>query len=830
MGGELSLEYGCLVDALNRNRSEAGERKQKTLWRRRRITAFESSFTHAGGGDDDDDPYGVNYLSKIVNAAEGHVFDNKDLVHNKLEGLFFKYSALFRVVPSSVSLEVFKMALRKEEHLERYAPLQKEGDNIRKMYIVERGAAHVSLRKHKIRSLKAPVTYLEWLETGGEEHRSLDCGPINEMQLMYDSEASPNVRATSDQATLWNLYREDFRRLTKLVNDATLMQRMRWLRRCPEIDALDDKNLAKLVQNLKVDNYSKGQVILTRKRMTSTFLMIERGECIVSLPREVIPREIEISPSEMDRQLSIIRPPGLDTLRCVDDMNPHMLLRYLQYLEKESKGELEEQDEEEEEEKKNHRAEDKEEEGKKEEGGETSHDAEDKQDQRQGNKQEGPLPGERIAHDPYAPPLPSHTILATSGCIFGIDALRSKIRQGQIEFWQWMPKHFTDEMYLEDTTDDGQSYAGTELPFTMQAKTDVQIVSFSVELLDRIFPSVDIFARGAVPPYDEDGEDDIILSARAAKVEDNDERGEGGGKEEGKDEEEGAAGKYSVRVFPTTSQGEEAFRRERRLLSALQDKCFFPRLAPNREHIALSPRGLTLVTQRCVRGDLWRLIHDPPGGVPRTTESVYLANFYYVQTFVAVNELHSRRMAFRGICPENIGIDHEGNAVLMDLSTCVEECGGRRQTMCGNTEYMAPEMVLGTGHGRAVDMWALGVLLHEMYWGHSPFSDEHEARAHPKYHNDVRKLERILRTMTDWSGVMHLTEHVARGDPTEAHTLAARLVNELVRPHTSERVGYLHEDGPMHLLDATTLFDALELDILTTGKLQPPYNIPYTAV
>ena len=43
---------------------------------------------------------------------------------------------------------------------------------------------------------------------------------------------------------------------------------------------------------------------------------------------------------------------------------------------------------------------------------------------------------------------------------------------------------------------------------------------------------------------------------------------------------------------------------------------------------------------------------------------------------------------------------------------------GRSNSVCGTTEYMAPEMIEGRGYNKAVDWWSVGILLYEMFAGH----------------------------------------------------------------------------------------------------------------
>lgn len=82
--------------------------------------------------------------------------------------------------------------------------------------------------------------------------------------------------------------------------------------------------------------------------------------------------------------------------------------------------------------------------------------------------------------------------------------------------------------------------------------------------------------------------------------------------------------------------------------------------------------------------------------------------------------LHDKNIIYRDIKPENIIINQQGYAILVDFGFSKIMNNSFTYTYCGTHGYMAPEIVKRKGYTKSVDMYSFGVLIHELYTGYIP--------------------------------------------------------------------------------------------------------------
>ncbi|CCI45083.1 unnamed protein product [Albugo candida] len=172
-----------------------------------------------------------------------------------------------------------------------------------------------------------------------------------------------------------------------------------------------------------------------------------------------------------------------------------------------------------------------------------------------------------------------------------------------------------------------------------------------------------------------------------------------------------------------------------------------------------------------------------------------VARFYIASIVLVLEHLHQKSIAYRDIKPENILLDTDGFVKLADfgLGKVVTD---PTWTLCGTPDYLAPEMILSKGHGKAVDYWALGVLIYELLAGKPPFPGAEPMQIYP----------RILQ------GTVKYPNHFSRE--------AIDLIHSLLCSNPARRLGNM-KNGIRDIMQHEW-FDGFPWEKLLSKTLKPP--------
>ncbi|KAG2191340.1 hypothetical protein INT46_011922 [Mucor plumbeus] len=102
------------------------------------------------------------------------------------------------------------------------------------------------------------------------------------------------------------------------------------------------------------------------------------------------------------------------------------------------------------------------------------------------------------------------------------------------------------------------------------------------------------------------------------------------------------------------------------------------------------------------------------------------------QMLEGLQYLHERDIVHRDMKPENLLFQTAGNdsnLMITDfgLSKILKAQDDILTTACGTPGYVAPEVLLQTGHNKPVDLWSVGVILFTLLSGYTPFWGEDQA-------------------------------------------------------------------------------------------------------
>ncbi|MEC8473534.1 MAG: serine/threonine-protein kinase [Planctomycetota bacterium] len=117
--------------------------------------------------------------------------------------------------------------------------------------------------------------------------------------------------------------------------------------------------------------------------------------------------------------------------------------------------------------------------------------------------------------------------------------------------------------------------------------------------------------------------------------------------------------------------------------------------------------------------NLRQVIEQSPGGLP-----LHKVQHWITGAIAGVKHLHQAGVVHRDLKPENI-FDDKGIVKVGDygLSTVIQPAQEKGTEGVGTVHYMAPEVGRGE-YGLQVDIYAFGVILHELVTGAVPFDGE----------------------------------------------------------------------------------------------------------
>jgi len=229
---------------------------------------------------------------------------------------------------------------------------------------------------------------------------------------------------------------------------------------------------------------------------------------------------------------------------------------------------------------------------------------------------------------------------------------------------------------------------------------------------------------------------------------------------------------------------------EKRVLIALTECPFIIKLFATFKDV----ESVYFLLEPVLGGELFSLLRD------RSAFDEQTSAFYAACVVEAFGHMHSKHIIYRDLKPENLLLSSNGYLKITDFGFA-KFVSDRTWTLCGTPDYLAPEVVSGIGHNKAVDWWTLGILIYEMVSSYPPFYDDDPMQTYTK----------IMHGNIDYP--RHFSKNVID------------LIKRLLQPKPTKRLGII-KGGVLNIKNhswfrKSNKFDWESFELL---EVEPPYK------
>ncbi|EDR28356.1 serine/threonine protein kinase, putative [Entamoeba dispar SAW760] len=137
-------------------------------------------------------------------------------------------------------------------------------------------------------------------------------------------------------------------------------------------------------------------------------------------------------------------------------------------------------------------------------------------------------------------------------------------------------------------------------------------------------------------------------------------------------------------------------------------------------------KDLWIVMEICGAGSVCDIMHILNATLDEREIQIILKD-----TLHGLAYLHKMHMIHRDIKAANILVSDDGVCKLADFGVSTKMGGTNKlqKTLIGTPYWMAPEVILESGHNEKADIWSVGITAIEMFDGRPPHSELHAMRA-----------------------------------------------------------------------------------------------------